>query len=125
MHICIHVYSLYGISGEDCISIQALSILTTPGPIKEKMKTWNKIKERYMSKYLFTLPQDGTSSSPVRIDLVESVRKKIKDYLPLIASFLERPVFDKISVTAAEIALLSVTLFDFEESLVRFSLLSY
>ncbi|XP_025115548.1 uncharacterized protein LOC112576903 isoform X2 [Pomacea canaliculata] len=61
--------------------------------------------------------KDGTSSSPVRIDLVESVRKKIKDYLPLIASFLERPVFDKISVTAAEIALLSVTLFDFEESL--------
>ncbi|KAK7500281.1 hypothetical protein BaRGS_00008504 [Batillaria attramentaria] len=52
----------------------------------------------------------------VYIELVNGVRKHVENYLPLVCSHLRRPVFDKLSVIAAEIAMLAVNVFDLEES---------
>lgn len=51
------------------------------------------------------------------IELVDCVRKHVEDYLPLVSSHLRRPVFDKLSIIAAEVAMLAVNFFDLQEDM--------
>lgn len=62
--------------------------------------------------------QDLTIRNPIYVTFVDGVRKHVGDYLPLVCCHLQRKAYDKMSVVAAETALLALNFFDLQEQIV-------
>ena len=52
---------------------------------------------------------------------MDGVRKHVGDYLPLVCHHLQREAYDKMSVVAAETALLALNFFDLQEQIVSYA----
>ena len=67
------------------------------------------------------LLQDLTIGNPIYVTFVDGVRKHVGDYLPLVCHHLQREAYDKMSVVAAETALLALNFFDLQEQIVSYA----
>ncbi|XP_076449814.1 uncharacterized protein LOC143286109 [Babylonia areolata] len=54
----------------------------------------------------------STITNPIYVDFVDGVRRHVESYLPLVCQHLHREAYDKVSVVAAETALLALNFFD-------------